>query len=679
MNVFQSTILMVITVSLMACGSGGDDGPVTGIDRNVADTTTSGLTEYYLKVSVPIQATASPLADSNSTTASEFKAYALESGEPVNNLTRDDFESVVLVPDINSENGIREVKTEIAHFEFYGDGVYRVDIDGVPQVNGVIYVNVGDVRYVFLTLKSGTRAVPVEVSWFTDTITTFLIEHVIVIDCIAGASVTTVEAIYNSVIQHLQIFRENAEVIKEKLEQDSKINTIIQRETCNPVPDGVYTVTGKVTGNTGKVRLNLNQNETIAVMQDKSFRFQTRFSQQDSFSVEVVETSAVEHCAVYNATGDFTEGSAAVYVECNTQHSAISTGAHHSCAITNIGQVQCWGDFPSTTDGYIDLELSRIPEIVEGISNAISIASGTGHACALIEGGTIQCWGYSHLGQLGDGGESNGAPAMVEGMSDAIAVAVGGQHSCAVRMNGEVSCWGDNQAGQLGNSGADYRSFLPIPVAGINSAIAIVAGGQHTCALLASGMVQCWGDGQLGQLGTGNTRSAPEPVTVLGIEGATAISAGANHSCAALVDGSAHCWGNNSTLQLGRNDQDGVNDESAKSLQSSLPVAVPEVTEAIAIAAGSEHTCALEASGEILCWGSHDRGQLGKGWPIELTGMGWVEGIGDAITITSGGFHSCALRADKSMYCWGANEYCQLGTDCEKDSATPVPVQFTKP
>src|SRR3990172_3894490 len=73
----------------------------------------------------------------------------------------------------------------------------------------------------------------------------------------------------------------------------------------------------------------------------------------------------------------------------------------------------------------------------------------------------------------------------------------------------------------------------------------IAAGGNHTCALLASGSVQCWGWNGNGQLGDGSTANSLTPVAVSGISSATAIAAGSGHTCAQLASGGVQCWGSN--------------------------------------------------------------------------------------------------------------------------------------
>jgi alpha-tubulin suppressor-like RCC1 family protein len=61
----------------------------------------------------------------------------------------------------------------------------------------------------------------------------------------------------------------------------------------------------------------------------------------------------------------------------------------------------------------------------------------------------------------------------------------------------------------------------PILVAGLPPAMAVSAGAEHTCALLTSGDVMCWGDDSEAELGDGladgGVRYVPTPVKVVGL------------------------------------------------------------------------------------------------------------------------------------------------------------------
>jgi alpha-tubulin suppressor-like RCC1 family protein len=157
-------------------------------------------------------------------------------------------------------------------------------------------------------------------------------------------------------------------------------------------------------------------------------------------------------------------------------------------------------------------------------------------------------------------------PVMVSGLSGATAIAAGAMHSCAVA-GGGVKCWGNDQDYQLGSgfsfpstcpSGA-YCAFTPVAVCSDSSctgnlagARAVVAGYSFTCALLSGGTVDCWGNGQDGQLGNGTTTAqAATPVAVSGLSGATALTAGDYHVCALQSAGAVQCWGLSASGQLG--------------------------------------------------------------------------------------------------------------------------------
>ena len=87
--------------------------------------------------------------------------------------------------------------------------------------------------------------------------------------------------------------------------------------------------------------------------------------------------------------------------------------------------------------------------------------------------------------------------------------------------------------------------------------MSIAAGERHTCALLVTGAVRCWGDNSSGQLGDGTLTAYVTPVTVLGLDGAAvSIAAGGEYSCAITaadsdVQGILQCWGSNQYDQLG--------------------------------------------------------------------------------------------------------------------------------
>ncbi|MDQ3035456.1 MAG: hypothetical protein M3Y87_23830, partial [Myxococcota bacterium] len=168
-------------------------------------------------------------------------------------------------------------------------------------------------------------------------------------------------------------------------------------------------------------------------------------------------------------------------------------------------------------------------------------------------------------------------------------------------------------------------------------------GVWHACALLDDGRVRCWGEGVGGALGRGDREigRAPELVAALdhvsalhgvsGLDDVTQLAVGAEHTCALREDGTIACWGANGSGQLG----DGVGDHPGAICEahrtvfdcSDVPVGVVEVDDAVAIAAGASHTCAIRAGGEVACWGEGATMQLGDGtrtWsgrPVAVRGL----------------------------------------------------------
>ncbi|KAJ1480913.1 hypothetical protein T484DRAFT_2770569 [Baffinella frigidus] len=107
----------------------------------------------------------------------------------------------------------------------------------------------------------------------------------------------------------------------------------------------------------------------------------------------------------------------------------------------------------------------------------------------------------------------------------AVAVSAGSRHTCALLDDATVKCWGNNDAGQLGlgdnaNRGDDANEMganLPsVDLGAGRTAVAVSAGGKHTCALLNDTTVKCWGLNDNGQLGLGDTSDRGDDANEMG-------------------------------------------------------------------------------------------------------------------------------------------------------------------
>ncbi len=364
----------------------------------------------------------------------------------------------------------------------------------------------------------------------------------------------------------------------------------------------------------------------------------------------------------------------------------IATGVLHSCALVAGGTVKCWGyNFYGQLGNGATLPGvdSLVPVVVTGLSGVIQISAGGYHTCALVAGGTVKCWGSNSSGQLGNGlsGVGSLVPVVVTGLSGVIQTAAGGDHSCALVLSGIVKCWGSNSFGQLGNGATlpGVDSLVPVVVTGLSGVIQIAAGKNRSCGLVTGGTVKCWGYNFYGGLGNGLSGALTDssvPVVVTGLSGVTQIVAGGDHSCGLVAGGTVKCWGSNSFGQLG-------NGATLPGVDSSVPVVVTDLSGVIQISAGGDHSCGLLLGGTVKCWGSNSFGQLGNGLSGALTDSSVpvvVSTLSGVTQIAAGGFESCALVTTGAVLmltvvvkCWGYNLYGQLGNGSSGGSSS-VPV-----
>jgi alpha-tubulin suppressor-like RCC1 family protein len=301
------------------------------------------------------------------------------------------------------------------------------------------------------------------------------------------------------------------------------------------------------------------------------------------------------------------------------------------------------------------------------------ISQGDFHTCALTPLGGVKCWGDNYRGKLGDNTFTyRESPVDVVGLESGVkAVSAGGNHTCALTDTGGVKCWGDNSRGQLGNGFTGEFEFQPAPVdvVGLSSGVeSISLGYLMSCALLTSGTVKCWGFGLDGSLGHGQYANSNVPVDVVGISGAKALTLGNEFGCAITETSTVKCWGWNAYGQLGNGttDNDGSN----------VPVDVINLNDPIeSIEAGNSHACAVTTGGAAYCWGENGYGQIGNGEsdgfiPASAT---LVNGLSSGVRVVSAGYiHSCALMTSGQVKCWGSNNRGQLGTGDRTNSFEPI-------
>ena len=276
-----------------------------------------------------------------------------------------------------------------------------------------------------------------------------------------------------------------------------------------------------------------------------------------------------------------------------------------------------------------------------------------------------------------------------------VKVSNGSYHSFGLTSDGRIYAWGRNTSGELGIGTTLARSNVPIAVKTIGTpmdrkVIKQVEGGgryegSHSIALASDGTVYTWGFNQYGQLGNNTTTNSRSPIAVqtagtpLAGKTIVQIAAGADHSLALDSDGALYAWGSNAYGQLG----------NGTTTNSSVPIAVKIAGTPLAgktivqIAAGANHNMVLTSDGTVYAWGWNYHGQLGNNTKTNSNTIVAVQTIGTPLAgktivqIAAGQGHSLALTDDGRVYTWGRNNTGQLGNNATTDAMLPVAVTVT--
>lgn len=362
----------------------------------------------------------------------------------------------------------------------------------------------------------------------------------------------------------------------------------------------------------------------------------------------------------------------------------VVAGGSHTCALTRVGSTRCWGRGTDGMLGYdseVDIGDNETPAsrgdvMVGGV--VAQLTAGTWHTCALRQLETVRCWGDGVAGQLGYGNTNdigdNEVPSDagdVDIVEAVVQVSAGEQHTCAVLETAGVRCWGLGLNGRLGygnvlNIGDDEA---PADIADVDvgaDAIEVRVGDAHSCALVEGGAVRCWGLGSFGRLGYGNIATigddeAPSSAGNVDVGGTVVqLALGEEHTCALLEGGTVRCWGRSFYGQLGYGNTSSIGDDESPASAGDVDIGGVVVQ----ISAGRHHTCAILDGGSVRCWGFDGLGYANDetiGNDETPASAGDVDVGGTAVQVGLGDSHTCVLLDTGAVRCWGAATSGQLG------------------
>ncbi len=209
--------------------------------------------------------------------------------------------------------------------------------------------------------------------------------------------------------------------------------------------------------------------------------------------------------------------------------------------------------------------------------------------------------------------------------------------------------------------------------------VELTMSGRHYAVRLTGGGVKVWGDPDVAT-GDGtipsfvsDARDASLIDDAISISASTSSGNGST-TCAVRSTGEVWCWGSNARGELG------VSPSTVT--RSLIPAKVPGIDSAVRVEANGGTICALRTDRTLWCWGENARGELGRGTvttyelvPTQVPGLGSVQDFAVAERTV------CALESTGTIQCWGENTGGEAGQGDANtsDIASPSPIDGSYP
>jgi alpha-tubulin suppressor-like RCC1 family protein len=276
----------------------------------------------------------------------------------------------------------------------------------------------------------------------------------------------------------------------------------------------------------------------------------------------------------------------------------------------------------------------------------------------------VWCWGENFGGRLGTGDQVDHRTPVQVMFSATSAVratklALGEMHTCALLTDKRVTCWG-SQSETMAPAHMQLVPVAPRSSGGFEGGfVDVAAAGDSHCILLGSGMADC------SLLVREQIDMFPDsleegPGAIVGLD----LRAGGRVGVRA--NGEVYTWGRATVTSV------------------PAPVLIGGISDAVQVATGGQHACALRSGGTVRCFGKNSRGQLGTGTTDDSVAAVNVLGLTDIVQVASGGFaelgqpsgHSCAINESGALYCWGSGLRFATGLGDQASRFVPERVRF---
>ena len=271
-----------------------------------------------------------------------------------------------------------------------------------------------------------------------------------------------------------------------------------------------------------------------------------------------------------------------------------------------------------------------------------------------------------------------------------------------MRCSSNLYTWGGSPS-SLGHEVSGLTNSIPLPTPmDIGEPIAkCVLGSNHSAIIATSGNIYTFGSGTSGVLGHDSENKSVLPRRIESLAKLEIkvkdVAIGSYHTVILTTEGEVWTMGYGGTLAGGllrrmfSQSGGGLGHGDLKDrFVPSLVMILKDHEDIVQVTAGSYHTLALGASGQLYVWGKGEMGVLGTGRNstiLDPTPNTYFRRMLDedgsrAVKIVTSNYSNLALMDSGKVYGWGWNEVGQLGTgnfaraDMYEIEAKPLLVAF---